>query len=61
MEWLLILSLMTPDGQVLTASVGLMATQDACNLAGVGMTTLMVMSGEATKAEWRCVFDGVEA
>jgi hypothetical protein len=59
--WVLVLALQGADGEVALVQVGVMVSEEACNLAGLGMTTLVVAAGAFTEAAWRCERTGVGA
>ncbi len=52
MKFLLIIAVLTPDGQSSKAAVGLMLDEATCNVAGVGMTRVLEETNPGLQAVW---------
>lgn len=54
MNWLLTVWLITADGQVHSAPVGLMADRDVCNVAGQGIEMVLLAEDPRVVVMWQC-------
>jgi hypothetical protein len=55
MKFLLIIAVLTPDGQSSKAAVGLMLDEATCTVAGVGMTRVLEETNPGLQAAWACL------
>lgn len=55
MTWLLTILMISPDGTAVQTRAGLMISEEVCDLAGAGISTIVLKEDPALFVAWSCV------